>query len=446
MNEIRDEVLGAALRELEVPEHAPGFDAELERLLREEPRGRLAERRRARRSRPRWGLRLAGVAAAAAVALLAIGLARDERVPDLVRPGAATAAEIKAKVRGALASMRSMSGVVVTDGPRAGDEARWRFVLTADGDFRLAGPTEGEVVAYDASQGIARSASKSASAGGDTIFYAERRGVAPGPPDQGPPTWLLPREFGAVVRALLAAEDPLVRETVYDGRPAWRLDIDVVPNAIVPEFSGDRFQIVVDRETGIPVRVVETKGGEFRREIRIENLRVNAAPTAGAFTVAFPPGAEVMASDEGFGRVELAAVAGIAGYEPLVPAWVPAGYELAVGAAAQEAFPTGAEAGNPPSRMVVSLAYRRGLDRFLVTTRLALGASWDDPLATGEGFVDEPERIAVRRGALVGVEAELLIVPRGIPHVWALADDLVVTVGGDLSRAELIRVTESLRS
>ena len=47
-------------------------------------------------------------------------------------------------------------------------------------------------------------------------------------------------------------------------------------------------------------------------------------------------------------------------------------------------------------------------------------------------------------GALRGHEAELVLVPRGIPHLWALADDLVVTVGGDASRAELVREAESL--
>jgi hypothetical protein len=34
--------------------------------------------------------------------------------------------------------------------------------------------------------------------------------------------------------------------------------------------------------------------------------------------------------------------------------------------------------------------------------------------------------------------------PRATPHLWALTDDLVVTVGGDLSRAELLRVAGSL--
>ena len=73
--------------------------------------------------------------------------------------------------------------------------------------------------------------------------------------------------------------------------------------------------------------------------------------------------------------------------------------------------------GNPLSRMVVSLSYRRG--------------------------VDHP--IVIRSGALQGAGAELLIVPRGIPHLWALTDRFVLTVGGDLSRAELLDVAESLR-
>jgi hypothetical protein len=38
----------------------------------------------------------------------------------------------------------------------------------------------------------------------------------------------------------------------------------------------------------------------------------------------------------------------------------------------------------------------------------------------------------------------LLIDPLAIPHVWVKTDRLVVTVSGDLSREELIRVAESL--
>jgi hypothetical protein len=39
----------------------------------------------------------------------------------------------------------------------------------------------------------------------------------------------------------------------------------------------------------------------------------------------------------------------------------------------------------------------------------------------------------------------VVIDPRTIPHLWAMTDRLVVTVSGDLSRAELIAVAEALR-
>ena len=439
----RDEELGAALRELDVPGHAPGFNAELRRRLDEERVIRLpVDRRRS----PRWGVRIAAAAAVAGAAALAIGLPRADRSEPIAGPEVATAAEIKAQVRASLLTLRSLSGELVSDGPRRGDTSRWRFTVTSEGDVRLVGPGEHAIVTYDAASAVMRSAQTSASIGGDTLFYAERRGVAPGPPDQNTPRWVLPSELGAYVRALLGAEDPRVRSIAYGGRPAWRLEVPVKPNAIVPEFSGDHLAITVDRATGFPVHVVESKAGELLRELRIEDLALNGRVEPDAFRLRFPAGAEVMRSDDGFRRVDLEDAAAIVGYAPLRPAWVPEGYELEQVAVAEEAGPTGTEAGNPPSRMVVSLEYRRGLDQLLVTTRLSGGERWDDPLATGEGFRDDPEGFVPRRGALTGADAELVIEPRGIPHVWALADGLVVTVGGDLTRTELIRVAESLRT
>lgn len=35
--------------------------------------------------------------------------------------------------------------------------------------------------------------------------------------------------------------------------------------------------------------------------------------------------------------------------------------------------------------------------------------------------------------------------PLASPHVWALTEDLVVTVSGDLTRGELLEVAESLQ-
>jgi hypothetical protein len=454
----RDEQLGAALRALETPAHGPGFYADLHRRLGQERAARRAAVRRrwiARRGGLRWGVRIAFAAAAATAVWLVAGLPDDERVPPVIRPELA-AAEIQAKVRTALAGAETLTGELVVRG-RSYENAygweepvRWRFALTARGDLRLTGLTLRDNMTYDAGRGVQRSLNPSASLGGEgPLFAAERSGVAPGPPDPGPTDDHLQRDFGAFVRALLAANDPGVRETTHDGRPAWQLEVRAQVSRLVPESSGDRFSIWVDQQTGIPVRVVEQKGGRVLDELRIEKLVVDQPLPRRLFTLPFPEGGEITRSDEGFRRVELGEVAGAVGYDPLVPAWLPAGYELAeVAVAPGSGVPTGVEGGNPPSTDVVSLAYRRGLDRFLVTTRLrhvsGFADVWSDPLATGEGIRDRPEPVRLQRGALSGVEANLLIVPRNTPHIWALADELVVTVSGDLSRTQLVRVAESL--
>jgi hypothetical protein len=433
----RDDELGAALRALETPEHPPGFDADLRRRLAEEdarPAGLL--RAFPRRARRRSVRRAVVAVTVAAVAALAIALPVADRLPGIGSADVASAAEVQARVRESIGSLESLSGVLVTDG------VRWRFVLTSEGDVRLAGPSVNEIVTYDASEGIVRAVLWSRSTG---VSYAERRRVAPGPPDvEGAPMWILPAEFGAFVRALLFAEDSRVQEVVYDGRDAWRLEVDAVPNAIAPEWTGDGFEITVDRETGIPVRVVELKAGAVLRELRIEQLAVDEDVRPSTFRLEFPADAEVFRFDEGFRRVSLDAARALAGYAPLVPAWVPEEFEPAEIAFARPGGPTGVEAGNPRGRNVVSLSYRRGFDHVVVTTRLAGRGRWSDPVATGEGYRDDPELITIGRGALQGAQAELLIVPRGTPHVWALHDGLVVTVAGALSRDELVRIAESL--
>lgn len=450
---VRDALLGAALRELETPEHRPEFYAELHYRLAEERRVREADERRSRRrrrNRIRWTARTAFAAAAAAVAVLVVGLPSGERGPEL-----ATAAEIKAKVAAAFSSAESISGELVFSGRSFSnaygwdEPKRWSFALTARGDLHLKEEGGLSDVAYDATRGIERSLNQSESIGGETLFASERRGLAPGPPDSGPSESFLHRDFGSLVRALLAAKDPRVTETTYEDRPAWRLAITASRNLIVPELSGDEFVVTIDQETGFPLRIAELQGGEVIDEIRLEELAVNPKLSRDEFTIRFPAGTEVNRTDDGFRRVRLDAVEGIVGYAPLVPGRVPDGYELAEVAVAERAMQTGVEGGNPESRMVVSLAYRRGLDRFVVTTRLRHVAGfqdiWDDPLGTGEGYRDEPERVRIAGGALAGLTAGLLIAPRNTPHIWAKTDKLIVTVAGDLSGAELVSVAESLQ-
>ncbi len=101
---------------------------------------------------------------------------------------------------------------------------------------------------------------------------------------------------------------------------------------------------------------------------------------------------------------------------------------------------------NPPARDVVILEYADAYNTLVVRTRRATTgeSSWSDPLATGRGFVDEHETARIEGNALDGVTAHVLVVPRNVPHLWATADDLVITVAGGVSSDELLRVAGSL--
>lgn len=52
------------------------------------------------------------------------------------------------------------------------------------------------------------------------------------------------------------------------------------------------------------------------------------------------------------------------------------------------------------------------------------------------------EPVMLWRGALSDVEAKLLLMPQIVPYLWALGDDLAVTLPGGLTRSELVRVAE----
>lgn len=459
-DEGRDLRLGAALRELPVPAHRPEFRAGLRTaLLRELARRREEEeeeepssgpqadrvlrhlpRRRAIR-RLEWGMGLAAaVAAGLALFLVLVGL------PGTT-PRAATAAEVRAAVAEAWAAADNIQGVLVIESEDPGafgrGEVKWRFILDARGNFRLTGITREEDIAYNADRGVERRLS---SLDSDQLVAGEGVRVAPGPPDQGPSTNILDRHLGSVVRALAAGEGGRVREATYEGRKTWLLDTDVRVNLLLPDVSADHMQITVDQRTGFPVRVLSTRRGEFKSELRIQGLKVDEAVPDDAFTLDFPPGIETARTDIGFRRVPLDDVSSIVGYDPLVPASVPGGFELAEVTVSLKPSATGTEGGNPDVARIVSLSYRRGLDQFVVTTR-PVGDSpsrWSDPLATGEGFKDVPERVTLSGGALHGRDAEVMIDPLVVPHLWTMTDDLVVTVAGVLSRAELLHVARSL--
>ena len=450
MSSERDPELSAALRALDVPEHAPGFWDDLRTELTPAPVP-LAPRRHWKRNT------LRAVTVAAAVAVLAVSAGVLGGGPD--GPDVASATEVGRRTRAALAAAGTLRGeLVYRDGDGAGD--RTRFVISDRGDLRLDTTTASRDVlrfTYNAATGEERGFTDAA--GAEPAYASIRTGLAPTQtPDPGPVDWIFQRTLSATLRAGLGDQPAVV--TTYEGRPAWVIEADVVPNAIAGP-GADHVQATIDQATALPLRIVETRAGVLVRELAVAGLTAGGPPTAAELTLALPPGVEPERTDVGFRRVALADVEARAGYRPLVPGALPDGFELSEVAVADSAGPTGTEGLNPPSRDVVSLLYRRGFDTVLVTTRRRTapaghptypqcteclpGTAWADPMASGEGFVDAPEPFAAAAGALAGQPARLLIRPEGTaPHIWGVTAELVVTVSGDMSRSELSAVAESL--
>jgi hypothetical protein len=309
----------------------------------------------------------------------------------------------------------------------AGGESRWGFEFRSSGSFRITGlgPNNPTVLEYDPGLNVEASS--------DEGLFVWRSGLAPGWPDAAPAGWVVRRDLGSVVAALAADPDADVEEGLYRGLPVWILR---TPTG----NPGEEREITVDRETGIPVRDRRFRDGRFAGEWRIENLRVNAGRDE-VFRLEPRKGQTVTRYDMGFDRMTLDRAATIVGYEPLAPKWLPSGFELSDVGVAEAARPTGGEAHrNPDSRDVVSISYRRGLDQIVVTTRRT-GPSperWRDPVVGSSVRATQPEPVDV-----AGHDGELVIDPNSVPHVWAVAGDLVVTIAGNANRDELLRIAGS---
>lgn len=400
--------------------------------------------------------RLAAVAVTSLV-LAGCGEASDPASPPAPGSGGAvtTAAaptldEVKAKVRQGLVSIGAYSGELVqlSGGPGDGTvvtEQRAVVVATAAGDLRETDPA-GLVTAYDARRGVERR--HLGPPGSSPHSVSERRGLSPGPPDTAP-GMSEQRDVTLLARLVLDLDDATVAHGSFDDRPAWV--VQAPTRLSFTALSAEEIALTVDRASGMVVRAVGTTKGQFGMEIRLERLLVDPPVDPSLFELPVPPGASVQVDDVGFRRLPLEEVAGAAGYAPLVPSAVPEGYRLAEVAYAERAAGTGSDGSpNRPSRRVVSLAFHRGFQRLVVTTRLRGGHAWADP--HGYSTDADPDRVPaesvnLRNGALRGVTAEVVSrIPEawGRSQLWAMTDRLVVTVGGDVDRDELLAVAESL--
>ncbi|HYH50172.1 MAG TPA: hypothetical protein VEG38_11560, partial [Acidimicrobiia bacterium] len=82
--------------------------------------------------------------------------------------------------------------------------------------------------------------------------------------------------------------------------------------------------------------------------------------------------------------------------------------------------------------------------RFSVTLRPKGDGEWDDPFR-GEGVVPESSSVRFELPERPPLEGSVVVAAPSIPHLWGITGDVVVTISGDLSKAELERVAASLR-
>jgi hypothetical protein len=496
----RDTELGEQLRRLEVPEHGPDFFATLEEELKEEleveveaesrraargsddlPSGRRvshqgaasradAGRRPARQRRRSW-LRYAWIPIPVALAILLLLWAFAGPLGiDPFEPQPASAAEIVRKATEAVANLEALratftsiaspdaASIYIDPVDAATMTEPFTFIATAEGDYRLwkgsggpgqagsAGAGQADKVwdiAYDNETGVHRSMIRGYQ-GLVQLDAWEAWGYEPG----HFPNWF--GDLNAAVRALRESPEAGVEVTegTYEGQPVWILSSPLTPS-LITNSGFDHVEVTVLQESGLMVRAAYLEEGELALQYSLSDLEINPQLPAGIFTLEFPAGVEWESYDNGFRSIDVAAPAeaqAVVGYVPVLPARVPEGFVLADMSTAEMGSPSGTEAGNPATPGMVTAVYRRGFDQLVVSTRTVGDdpSLWSDPLSSGEGYIDNPEKVTLAAGAFAGSGAELVINIRTPPHLWAMNDTLVVTVSGDLTRDELLAVAESL--
>ena len=432
----RDERLGAALRSLPVPDHAPGFWDDLaDRLAGEDasPVVRLGDERRARR-------RLfvpVGAAAAVVATLLGAGLMLN----DSRDPGRQVVADRPEEPAGAGPAMITV-GYSMKGRPELLSHGSFSLTLANNGSFRWTAEDGSQDIAFSAPDRQATRIGDGFGADGGKAAYVTTD-VPPGGPDQ---RIARPEPLGPVadfVVSLARAGDERVIEATHaaTGRGVWRYDGPVVQDRLAGRPTPDRIQAEVDRTTGILLAL-------HSDDI---TLAATSVDTAGEidhsrFRIEIPPSMEHGSISVGFQATSLDEARRQLPYPVLVPEAVPDGYELdTVAVNRAEPSATGAEGMNPPVANIVAMTWRQGFFTFTVTLRPVEGQEWADPFGA-EGMVFKIRPVEAKLPGRPPLAGELVVDAPAPPHLWGITPDLVVTADGDLSADELRRLAESLRA
>ena len=457
------------------PDHLPGFQARLLTGLDEADRemGRAAggRLRWPRGSRSLWS-RHPVLASAAAVGIAAVVvMAVLVGVPGVSRlsgPQPVSAAQVIQKALDALSSGKTMqadatlkeeTAVILPSSVPEFNVSHSRVLLRSDGSFRQTQTDKAQTskpvqmrdradaadTAYDAASGVFRDYSRGWDwdAGGYVNRVEVTTGYPLGPPDR----WANEQfDISATARALQADGAAKLETASYDGRPVWV--VSGSKHAAAPGLSDDEtYSITIDQQTCLPTRVQMFAGGVLQLDYSLHNVRIDEPLPDTAFSFAPPKGAKVVPKDARFRRVPLATIASTPGRVVLLPTWLPAGYVQSWTAAAARSTTAN---GVTDGRDVVALQYVRGFDALTVTTRIVAdphAAATIDPVEPDTSWADLVSRdVRLTAGAFAGVTARVVVASyTTIPHLYAVKDDVLLTVAGGATAKELIAIAESLR-
>jgi hypothetical protein len=450
---------------------------------------------------------LASLAAAAAAAAIVVGVVvSGQTVHELRYPPEASAAVVAANVRAALADVRTLSAertesYRTVKGPpqsewqedwttadwwaraRIGDSATTsttaRLLVTADGRWRMDSPEslDPPVIVDQYTADEATGVMKTYWPSDRTLYVT--RDASLGPPD----TWTGDYALGWPVDVsfirpanLQAMAGGVVGETTHEGRPALTVSCTVTPVPIVglnmDSHLFDTVEYTVDRETWLILRTSYLLRGQMVWQLSLKNVRVDVPLRDAEFELSpsSDTNTEIVTDSDAlplshFRRVSFGEAAHAFSTSPLEPRVLPDGFQpfaAAVSPKAEFMYWTSTDGYQPhywpPGRDVTQLSYRAGLLRFVVTTREqpSGGPPPADPFVA-DPFVTQTagddlahiggtlETVTISGGACRGVTGYVVTPLLAPPHLWAWHDSTLVTVGGDLTRDELLEVANSLR-
>ena len=440
---------------------------------------------------------LALLAAAAVVAAVAVGIAvKRQAIPELSRPPIASAAEVAARVRTAMSEIRTLQVTEteyqrsVQGPPKSQWQANWttadwwsrarmgalhstgrlKIIAEADGrwheDDTVGTSRQGPIVypySGDDVSGVLRTYWPP-----DSPVYVTRN-LSLGAPDQ-PVVYYGPDSIWYDISFMRPANmaQGHVAETTYEGLPALTVTCPIAPVPIKglemgTEHLFDTVQFTVDRRTWLIVCGSRLLRGAVVEESRLTHIHVNQPVAGDAMRLTYPAGTRIKTVSLQFRHVSFGEAARTFAQPALAPSALPAGFRpFAAAVAATSHFTHWTPVGYrpdywPAAHNVTQLNYRAGLLQFTVTTRTQpAGGSLPadpldaDPFLTSNAVDDDAatgtlETVTLTGGAWSGVTAYLVMPLLAQPHLWAWHDGRLVTVGGDLTRDELLSVANSLQ-